>query len=107
VPPRPEKTDAVQLARARKCGTARNSRTRTTVLRELDWTRLFGPFDWFVLPCLRIPDLGRGLKQMAGDSKPQNILIEDKGSGTQLIQDLNYEGLMARRVISQEIMQRR
>jgi hypothetical protein len=107
VPPRPEKTDAVLLARARKRGTARIAGTRTTVLREWDWTRLFGPFDWFVLPCRRIPDLRRDVKQMAGNSMPQNILIEDNGLGTQLIQDLNYEGLMARRVISQKMMLRR
>lgn len=38
------------------------------------------------------PELKRAIKDMAGLYRPTFILIEDKASGTQLIQDLKHEG---------------
>jgi predicted phage terminase large subunit-like protein len=40
---------------------------------------------------LEFPDLKRAIHQQAAQFHPNNILIEDKASGTQLIQDLIYE----------------
>ena len=42
---------------------------------------------------LDYPDLRRVVKQHAGTHKAKTILIEDKGSGTQLIQDLRADGV--------------
>jgi predicted phage terminase large subunit-like protein len=42
---------------------------------------------------LDYPDLKRAVKQQAAMYKPKNIVIEDKASGTSLIQDLQDEGL--------------
>lgn len=42
---------------------------------------------------LNYPDLKRAVKDLAGRYKATTILIEDKASGTQLIQDLKYEGV--------------
>jgi predicted phage terminase large subunit-like protein len=42
---------------------------------------------------LNFPDLKRAVHQQANLHKPNKIVIEDKASGTQLIQDLKNEGL--------------
>jgi predicted phage terminase large subunit-like protein len=42
---------------------------------------------------LDYPDLRRAVKQHADRFNPRNILIEDKASGTQLIQDLKADGI--------------
>lgn len=42
---------------------------------------------------LEFPDLKRAVRQLATAHKPRIILIEDKASGTQLVQDLTREGL--------------
>ena len=42
---------------------------------------------------LDYPDLRRAVKQQALLYKPKNILIEDKASGTQLLQDLQNDGV--------------
>src|SRR5262249_52500884 len=42
---------------------------------------------------LGYPDLKRSIQEQADRYHPTNILIEDKASGTQLIQDLVREGL--------------
>jgi predicted phage terminase large subunit-like protein len=42
---------------------------------------------------LEFPDLKRAIVRLAAKYQVQNILIEDKASGTQLIQDLNREGI--------------
>lgn len=42
---------------------------------------------------LNYPDLKRVVKQQADLFKPDDILIEDKSSGTQLLQELRHEGL--------------
>jgi len=44
---------------------------------------------------LNYPDLKRKVKALADQHRPHTILIEDKASGTQLIQDLKAEGLYA------------
>lgn len=44
---------------------------------------------------LNYPDLRRAVKQQAGHYRAQNILIEDKSSGTSLIQDLQADGVHA------------
>jgi predicted phage terminase large subunit-like protein len=51
----------------------------------------------FLLHVLRkrldYPDLRRAVRQAAQEYEPKNILIEDKASGTQLIQDLKADGM--------------
>jgi predicted phage terminase large subunit-like protein len=42
---------------------------------------------------LNYPDLKRAVQEQARQYKADKILIEDKASGTQLIQDLHYEGV--------------
>jgi predicted phage terminase large subunit-like protein len=42
---------------------------------------------------LEFPDLKRAIVQMASQYGARNVLIEDKASGTQLIQDLTRDGL--------------
>ena len=42
---------------------------------------------------LAYPDLLRAVKEQAERFKPRKIVIEDKSSGTQLIQDLQHEGI--------------
>jgi len=42
---------------------------------------------------LEYPDLKRALKEQAALYKPSTILIEDKASGTQLLQELRREGM--------------
>jgi predicted phage terminase large subunit-like protein len=42
---------------------------------------------------LAYPDLKRAIREQAEAFSPQTILIEDRASGTQLIQDLTREGL--------------
>lgn len=42
---------------------------------------------------LNFPDLKRKVRELAKSRKPHTILIEDKASGTQLIQDLKDEGV--------------
>jgi predicted phage terminase large subunit-like protein len=42
---------------------------------------------------LNYPDLKRAVREQAARFKPRNILIEDKASGTQLIQELIREGI--------------
>jgi predicted phage terminase large subunit-like protein len=53
--------------------------------------------DLYLLHVLRkrmdYPDLRRAVKEMALQYKVQNILVEDKASGTQLIQDLKADGV--------------
>jgi predicted phage terminase large subunit-like protein len=44
---------------------------------------------------LNYPDLRRAVKQQAFLFHPKNIIIEDKASGTQLIQDLQEDGVHA------------
>jgi predicted phage terminase large subunit-like protein len=44
---------------------------------------------------LNYPDLKRKLRELAWRDRPNKILIEDKASGTQLIQDLKAEGVYA------------
>jgi predicted phage terminase large subunit-like protein len=44
---------------------------------------------------LGYPELKRAVRALAERDQPQNILIEDKASGTQLIQELNQERLYA------------
>jgi predicted phage terminase large subunit-like protein len=44
---------------------------------------------------LNYPDLKRKVRALADQHRPHTILIEDKASGTQLIQDLKAEGLYA------------
>ncbi len=44
---------------------------------------------------LDYPDLKRKVKELAGVHAPDTILIEDKASGTQLIQDLQAEHVFA------------
>ena len=44
---------------------------------------------------LSYPDLKRAVKAKAAEHQPSNILIEDRASGTQLIQDLIHEGCRA------------
>jgi len=43
---------------------------------------------------LNYPDLKRAVKDMYGQFEPQTILVEDKASGTQLIQDLESDGVL-------------
>ena len=42
---------------------------------------------------LDYPDLRRAVKQLAAEYKAKNVLIEDRASGTQLIQDLTADGV--------------
>jgi predicted phage terminase large subunit-like protein len=42
---------------------------------------------------LAFPDLKRNVRSLAQRFSPETILVEDKASGTQLIQDLKEEGL--------------
>ena len=42
---------------------------------------------------LDYPNLKRRVRELAAKHSPHKILIEDHGSGTQLIQDLKYEGV--------------
>ena len=42
---------------------------------------------------LQYPDLRRAVKEQAGRYSPNTILIEDKGSGTSLLQDLRADGV--------------
>ena len=42
---------------------------------------------------LDYPDLKRAVRELAMRFRPTNILIEDKASGTQLIQELVREGV--------------
>ena len=55
--------------------------------------------DLFLLDVFRkrmeYPELKRTVKEMAEKFAAKNVLIEDKASGTQLIQELYYEGLYA------------
>jgi predicted phage terminase large subunit-like protein len=44
---------------------------------------------------LGYPDLKRAVREQAGAFDPQTIMIEDKASGTQLIQELVNEGMHA------------
>jgi len=44
---------------------------------------------------LNYPDLKRKVQELAKRDRPNKILIEDKASGTQLIQDLKADGLYA------------
>ena len=44
---------------------------------------------------LNYPDLKRKLRELAWRDRPNKILIEDKASGTQLIQDLKADGVHA------------
>lgn len=44
---------------------------------------------------MEFPDLKRAVRDLAARFGPQIILIEDKASGTQLIQELRREGLLA------------
>jgi predicted phage terminase large subunit-like protein len=44
---------------------------------------------------LNYPDLKRRVKELAGLHRPDAILIEDKASGTQLIQELQAEHVFA------------
>ena len=44
---------------------------------------------------LEFPDLKRAVRDLALRFRPRTILIEDKASGTQLIQELRREGLLA------------
>ena len=44
---------------------------------------------------LNYPDLKRKVQELAKRDRPSSILIEDKASGTQLIQDLKADGLYA------------
>jgi phage terminase large subunit-like protein len=44
---------------------------------------------------LGYPDLKRAVREQAGAFNPQTIMIEDKASGTQLIQELVNEGMHA------------
>lgn len=44
---------------------------------------------------LEYPDLKRMVRELHARWKPRTILIEDKASGIQLIQDLRYDGLSA------------
>jgi predicted phage terminase large subunit-like protein len=42
---------------------------------------------------LDYPDLRRAVKELSGRYSPHAVVIEDKGSGTQLLQDLRVDGL--------------
>lgn len=42
---------------------------------------------------LEYPDLRRSVKELAGKHSPNAVVIEDKGSGTQLLQDLRVDGV--------------
>jgi predicted phage terminase large subunit-like protein len=42
---------------------------------------------------MEFPELKRAIRDHAGEFRAKNILIEDKASGTQLIQALNHEGV--------------
>ncbi len=42
---------------------------------------------------MEFPELKRAIRDQAAEFRPKNILIEDKASGTQLIQDLIREGV--------------
>jgi len=42
---------------------------------------------------MEYPELNRAIRDHAAEFQPKNILIEDKGSGTQLIQDLIHDGV--------------
>ncbi len=42
---------------------------------------------------LNYPELKRAVRAQAAQFRPQNVLIEDRASGTQLIQELIHEGL--------------
>jgi predicted phage terminase large subunit-like protein len=42
---------------------------------------------------LDYPDLRRAVKELSGRYSPHAVVIEDKGSGTQLLQDLRADGL--------------
>jgi predicted phage terminase large subunit-like protein len=44
---------------------------------------------------MEYPELKRTVKAMAESFSARNVVIEDKGSGTQLIQELHHEGLYA------------
>ncbi len=44
---------------------------------------------------LNYPDLKRKVQELAKRDRPNKILIEDRASGTQLIQDLKSEGVYA------------
>jgi predicted phage terminase large subunit-like protein len=44
---------------------------------------------------LNYPDLKRKVQELAKRERPYKILIEDKASGTQLIQDLKADGVFA------------
>jgi predicted phage terminase large subunit-like protein len=44
---------------------------------------------------MEYPDLKRAVREQAGRFKAKTVLIEDKSSGAQLIQELRYEGLHA------------
>jgi predicted phage terminase large subunit-like protein len=42
---------------------------------------------------LEYPDLRRAVKEMSRKYSPNAVVIEDKGSGTQLLQDLRFDGV--------------
>jgi predicted phage terminase large subunit-like protein len=42
---------------------------------------------------LQYPDLRRAVKELASQHSPNAIVIEDKGSGTALLQDLRADGV--------------
>ena len=44
---------------------------------------------------LNYPDLKRAVRELASRYRPNKMLIEDRASGTQLIQDLKAEGVYA------------
>lgn len=48
---------------------------------------------------LEFPDLKRAVRALAARHRPQAVLIEDKASGTQLIQELRREGLHGVRAV--------
>ena len=56
--------------------------------------------DVFLRRRLEFPDLKRAVRDLAMRFHPQTILIEDKASGTQLVQELRREGLFAVRGIA-------
>lgn len=74
---------------------------KSTELSDFDvcttWGRTKKKF--YLLHVLRkrldYPDLKRAVREQAARFQPTNILIEDKASGTQLIQELIQEGVMA------------
>ncbi len=86
---------------ARRRGPGWDTATTATELSDYSvcttWERVDNEF--YLLDVFRqrlnYPDLKRKVKERADQHRPHTILIEDKASGTQLIQDLRAEGLYA------------